>query len=144
MMTMKKNTLMFIALGWLPLSCKFRSGSVITLKAFRTVSLPLFSQWHLPILLTCQRNSSWRKMWQSDRLQDRTHPWKKVDCSCALPLSEPLALPFDIFFLFIQKPCCLQTLSSNQYIFFEINTRHFVISIIQENTRTTLWWGNQM
>lgn len=48
------------------------------------------------------------------------------------------------FFLFIQKSCCLQTLNSNQYIFFEINTRHFVISIIQENTRTTLWWGNQM
>lgn len=68
----------------------------MTLKAFCTVPLPLFSLLHLPILLTFQRNiqagsrgGSWTDY--------RTEHMLLKDCSCVLPLSESLALFFHIF-----------------------------------------------
>lgn len=59
-MTTVWKTSIITALAWLPLIIEFRSGPVMILKAFHTVSLPLFL--YISTLLICQRKfRAWRR-----------------------------------------------------------------------------------
>lgn len=87
--------------------------------------------------------SSRRKRWKSCRLQDKTCLQERRLLTC-IDTFWTFGFTFSHFFSFHTEVLLPSNLQTNQFLFSGRNKRLFVISIIQVNTHTKLWWGNQM